>query len=76
VKMTGPVRRVLEMKMRIALAFIFLAGYIGVARADQTKTDVVERLQSSTTTIQQIIDAPDKGIPDEVFKGASRLFPA
>jgi lipid-binding SYLF domain-containing protein len=28
------------------------------------------RLQSSTTTIQQIIDAPDKGILDEVLKGA------
>jgi SH3 domain-containing YSC84-like protein 1 len=59
-----------KMKMRIAVLFSFLILTIGAARADQTKTDVVERLQSSTTTIQQIIDAPDKGIPDEVFKGA------
>ena len=58
------------MKARIAVLLLFFVGAIGVVRADQTKTDVVDRLQSSTTTIQQIIDAPDKGIPDEVLKGA------
>jgi lipid-binding SYLF domain-containing protein len=39
-------------------------------RADQTKTDVVERLQSSTKVVGQILHTPDKGIPDEVWKGA------
>lgn len=58
------------MKLRIAIVLLFFVGAMGVARADQTKTDVVERLQSATETIQQITDAPDKGIPDEVFKGA------
>ena len=58
------------MKLRIAVVLLFFVGAMSVARADQTKTDTVERLQSATETIQQITDAPDKGIPDEVFKGA------
>lgn len=58
------------MKLRIAVVLLFFVGAMSVARADQNKTDVVERLQSATETIQQIADAPDKGIPDEVFKGA------
>ncbi len=58
------------MKFRIAVMLVFCMGALGIARADQTKTDVQDRLQSSTTTIQQIIVAPDKGIPDEVLKGA------
>ncbi len=58
------------MKLRIAVALIFFANVVGISRADQTKTDVEDRLQSATSTIQQIVDAPDKGIPDEVFKGA------
>lgn len=57
------------MKTKIAVMTLFCASAVGVASADQTKTDVVERLQSSGTTIQQIIEAPDKGIPDEVLKG-------
>jgi SH3 domain-containing YSC84-like protein 1 len=53
------------------VAFLFCVAFATTAaRADQTKVDVVDRLQSSTATIQQIIDAPDKGIPDEVLKGA------
>lgn len=40
------------------------------AHADQTKTDVVERLDSSTKVLHQILNTPDKGIPDEVLKGA------
>ena len=31
---------------------------------------MVERLQSSTKVIHQILNTPDKGIPDEVLKGA------
>jgi lipid-binding SYLF domain-containing protein len=58
------------MKLRIAVALIFLASVAGISRADQTKTDVEDRLQSASSTIQQIVDAPDKGIPDEVLKGA------
>ena len=58
------------MKEKIAVLLLFCASAVGAARADQSKTDVVERLQSSGTTMQQIIEAPDKGIPDEVLKGA------
>src|SRR5580658_2754330 len=45
-------------------------GLVGSSRADQTRTDVVERLQSATKSLHQILDTPDKGIPDEVLKGA------
>ncbi|HTZ46731.1 MAG TPA: lipid-binding SYLF domain-containing protein [Verrucomicrobiae bacterium] len=58
------------MKAKIAILLLFFTAALGTARADQTKTDVEDRLDSSTATIQQIIDAPDKGIPDEVLKGA------
>jgi SH3 domain-containing YSC84-like protein 1 len=58
------------MKLRIVVLLVFCASAVGMARADQTKTDVQERLQSATETLQQIVDAPDKGIPDEVLKGA------
>lgn len=53
----------------ICSLLLFLAAG-GISRADQTKTDVVDRLNSSTQALHQILAAPDKGIPDEVFKGA------
>lgn len=57
------------MKSRVCLlAAIFLLA--GSSYADQTKTDVVERLQSSTKVVHQLLNTPDKGIPDEVWKGA------
>jgi lipid-binding SYLF domain-containing protein len=54
----------------IALALVTLfAAY--PARADnQTKTDAEERLTSATTALHEIAQAPDKGIPDEIFEGA------
>jgi SH3 domain-containing YSC84-like protein 1 len=59
------------MKLRIAVWLsVFLMGTLGSARANQTKTDVEDRLQSSTKSIAEILNAPDKGIPDEVLKGA------
>jgi SH3 domain-containing YSC84-like protein 1 len=51
------------------LVFILLLA-TGVSWGDQTKTDVVDRLNSSTKTLHQILAAPDKGIPEEVLKGA------
>ncbi|HLJ23572.1 MAG TPA: lipid-binding SYLF domain-containing protein [Candidatus Acidoferrales bacterium] len=53
----------------IPLLAMFLC-MIGVSRADQDKTDATERLQSAATTLREVAQAPDKGIPDEVFKGA------
>jgi lipid-binding SYLF domain-containing protein len=58
------------MKLRIGFAVLALLGAVGFARADQTRTDAVERLESSTKVLHQIVNTPDKGIPDEVFKGA------
>jgi lipid-binding SYLF domain-containing protein len=56
--------------MRLCAALLAVVGLTSVAWCDQTKTDVVERLQSATKTLHQILNTPDKGIPDEVFKGA------
>jgi len=58
------------MKIRFisSLAIFFLVAI--TSWADQTRTDVVERLQSSAKAIHEIVAAPDKGIPDEVYKGA------
>jgi SH3 domain-containing YSC84-like protein 1 len=58
----------MKMKASVLLLVSLAAG--GISRADQTKTDVVDRLKSSTNALHQILGAPDKGIPDEVFKGA------
>jgi lipid-binding SYLF domain-containing protein len=58
------------MKLKMGMAAMAVLGLVGFAQADQTRTDAVERLQSSTKALHQIINTPDKGIPDEVFKGA------
>jgi SH3 domain-containing YSC84-like protein 1 len=42
---------------------------VSFAWADQTKTDVQDRMDSAAQTLKQIENAPDKGIPNEVFKG-------
>jgi SH3 domain-containing YSC84-like protein 1 len=59
----------MKLRMAVVLSF-FLIGALGIARADQTKTDAEDRLQSATKSISEILNAPDKGIPDEVLKGA------
>jgi SH3 domain-containing YSC84-like protein 1 len=58
-----------QMKAKISVLMLFLLGAM-VCQADQTKAEVVERLQSSAASLREIAAAPDKGIPDEVFKGA------
>jgi lipid-binding SYLF domain-containing protein len=58
------------MKTKLCIFLLVFSSAAGVAWSDQTKTDVEERLQSSTKSLHQILAAPDKGIPDEVFKGA------
>ena len=57
----------MKSKVSLMAAVLLLAGS---SYADQTKTDVVERLQTSTKVVHQILNTPDKGIPDEVWKGA------
>jgi lipid-binding SYLF domain-containing protein len=58
------------MTYKAAFLALILFAWTGIAHADQTRTDVTERLQSSATVLQNVEGAPDKGIPDEVFKGA------
>lgn len=58
------------MKTRIYALMLMFFGLVGFSSADQTRTDVVERLQSATKSLHQILNTPDKGIPDEVLKGA------
>lgn len=61
----------IELKKLLApLALLSLIAVLPSWASDQDRTDAVERLQSATTTLHDIADAPDKGIPDEVFKGA------
>lgn len=56
--------------MRKVLVMLLLAGLSSFALADQTKTDVDERLESAAKVLREIENAPDKGIPNEVFSGA------
>jgi SH3 domain-containing YSC84-like protein 1 len=58
------------MKFKICLCLFTLLTVAGFTRADQTKTDAVERLESSTKVLHQIVNTPDKGIPDEILGGA------
>lgn len=58
-------------KAYVTLFAVFvLFSRTNITWADQTRTDVVERLQSGTKVLHQILNTPDKGIPDEVLKGA------
>jgi SH3 domain-containing YSC84-like protein 1 len=56
--------------LSLVAAFIVALCVSGTSRADQTRIDVVDRLDSSGKALQEITAAPDKGIPDEVFSGA------
>jgi SH3 domain-containing YSC84-like protein 1 len=59
------------MTRSLSLAILFFVFFrVAAVRGDQTKTDAVDRLDSSAKTLQQIVAAPDKGIPDEVLSGA------
>jgi lipid-binding SYLF domain-containing protein len=58
------------MKIRFAVSCLIFAAATMPSWCDQTKTDVVERLQSATAAMHAILNEPDKGIPEEVLKGA------
>lgn len=59
----------IDMKARIWLLVMTGIGFAGVLGADQTKVDAIERLQSATKVLHETVNAPDKGIPNEVLKG-------
>jgi lipid-binding SYLF domain-containing protein len=56
------------MKRRISALVILLAA--SAAFAASAREDSVERLQMATGVLQQIMNAPDKGIPQEVLHNA------
>ena len=58
------------MTTKVSILVLTLLLATGVSWGDQTKTDVVDRLNSSTEALHKILAAPDKGIPKEVLEGA------
>ena len=56
--------------MRKLVVVLLLVGLSSFCWAEQTKTDVDERLESSAKVLHEIENAPDKGIPNEVYSGA------
>src|SRR5579884_3389678 len=53
----------------VAVSLVLLTACV-MSWAAQSKEDSIERLNSATAVLQQVLDAPDKGIPEEVFEGA------
>jgi lipid-binding SYLF domain-containing protein len=53
----------------VAVALLTLCAVVPT-RADQTKTEVQGRLNTAAMTLRDLAAAPDKGIPDDVYKSA------
>ncbi len=58
------------MKRHLVLAVFSLAAVMGNLAVASTLESATERLQNSADVLKQIAAAPDKGIPEEVVKGA------
>ena len=58
--------------MRRATWLLVCVGLLGslLAWADESAQKVQQRLQSASEVLQELMGAPDKGIPEEVIKGA------
>lgn len=56
--------------LTIAAALLVVGSVIPAHAADESKTEVQERLQSASTTLHDLSATPDKGIPEEVYNGA------
>lgn len=56
-------------KILLAATLLFASGVLPM-HADQTKTEAQERVQTATATLHSLTSGFDKGIPDEVYKGA------
>jgi SH3 domain-containing YSC84-like protein 1 len=59
--------------MKKLISALVLLGFLiaaSMAWAGSAKEDSVERLQKSATVLKEIMDAPDKGIPEEVLHDA------
>ena len=58
--------------MKKVLAALCLAGAVTLsANAESNKATLDDRVQAATTTIQQIVNVPDKGIPDSIARQAT-----
>jgi SH3 domain-containing YSC84-like protein 1 len=58
------------MKLKLSIALLALIAFTGFSKADQTKVDITERLDTSAKVLHEIVNAPDKGIPDKALQGA------
>lgn len=55
--------------LMIAAAVLVVGAVIPTHAADESKTEVQERLNSATATLHDLAATPDKGIPEEVYNG-------
>src|SRR5947209_2555408 len=58
------------MKKSISALAVALFMFVSVAWAASAKEDSIERLQKSANVLHEIMNTPDKGIPEEVLGGA------
>lgn len=56
--------------MKRLLVLMLILGLSGLARAAEDKAQVEKRMQNAADVLQEITNAPDKGIPEEVMKSA------
>lgn len=59
------------MKNLAVLSLMALFGLLtNTANAASARQDSLDRLQNSANVLQEVMAAPDKGIPEEVLDGA------
>lgn len=56
--------------MKKLIVFLLMGCLGNLAWAGEQKKDVTERLQMATDVLNQLVSAPDKGIPEEVLDSA------
>lgn len=63
-------RRVVSTLVVVALCAAYAMAQKQDVKGPEEKSKVVDRLQSSTKVLNEIMAAPDKGIPEEILAGA------
>jgi lipid-binding SYLF domain-containing protein len=56
--------------MKLLTTLLFVLTACGLLRADTAPAKVDDRLKNAAQVLQEIINAPDKGIPEEVIQHA------
>jgi SH3 domain-containing YSC84-like protein 1 len=59
-----------QYRMKKLIVFLLMGCLGNLAWAGEQKKDVTERLQMATDVLNQLVSAPDKGIPEEVLDSA------